>query len=178
MAGSCRIHLLGEFAVEVDGRPVPPRAWRRDSAALVKLLALASAHHMLQSELISRMWPGLPEQTGRSALERAAKDLRKALHDDRAVTVEGSRLRLWPHGELWVDAHSFTAHAKHSRSDDHRMAALALYVGDLLPDDVDATWTEPLRTRLRLMHLELMRDPDSATPEWIDLRSAAVATGA
>ncbi|HTL24947.1 MAG TPA: bacterial transcriptional activator domain-containing protein, partial [Mycobacteriales bacterium] len=82
----------------------------------------------------------------------------------------------WPLGELWVDALAFTAHAKHSRSIDHRAAALALYRGDLLPEDVDAWWTEPMRTRLRLMHLELLRDPDSGTPPWIDLRTAALAT--
>jgi DNA-binding SARP family transcriptional activator len=176
MAGTCRIHLLGGFAVEVDRRPVPPRAWRRESADLVKVLALAPSHHVDQDELLSRLWPELPAPAGLKELHRAARDVCKALHDGRAVTVEGTRLRLWPLGELWVDALAFTAHAKHGRSPDHRAEALALYTGDLLPEDLDAWWTEPMRTRLRLMHLELLRDPDSGTPPWIDLRSAAVLT--
>lgn len=174
MAGSCRIRLLGAFDVTLDDRPLPPRAWRRDSASLVKVLALTPAHHLDAGEVIGRLWPTLSPQDGQAALHRAIKDTRKALRDDRAVTVEGPRLRLWPHGELWVDVHAFAARAKHSRSIDNRTAALALYRGDLLPADVDSGWTEPLRTRLRLMHLELLRDPDSNTPEWIDLRSSAL----
>lgn len=173
MAGTCRVTLLGHFTVDVDGRAVPSGAWRPDSADLVKALALAPAHHLTEDELLSRLWPTLPRSAGASALHRAVKHVRKVLRDERAVTVEGPRLRLWPCGELWVDAHAFTAHAKHSQSVDHRAAAVALYRGDLLPDDVDSWWTEPMRTRLRLMHLELLRDPDSSTPEWIDLRSAA-----
>lgn len=174
MAGSCRIRLLGEFAVTLNDLPLPPRAWRRDSASLVKVLALSPAHHLDEAEVLSRLWPSLPLAEGRAALHRAVKDARKALHDDRAVTVEGQRLRLWPHGELWVDAHAFTARAKHSRNIENRAAALELYGGDLLPDDGEAWWTEPLRTRLRLMHLELLRDPESNTPAWIDLRTATL----
>lgn len=174
MAGPCRIHLLGAFSVEVEGRPVPARAWRRESADLVKVLALAPSHLLDEGEVVSRLWPTLPRPVAHRELARAVKDVNKALHDGRAVTTEGDRLRLWPLGELWVDALAFTAHAKHSRSLDHRAAALALYRGDLLPEDVDAWWTEPMRTRLRLMHLELLRDPDSGTPPWIDLRTAAL----
>lgn len=174
MAGSCRIRLLGDFAVELDDRPLPPRAWRRDSASLVKVLALAPAHHLDADEVLQRLAPADASHHAQAALQRAVKDTRKALRDDRAVTVEGSRLRLWPHGELWVDVHAFAARAKHSRSIDNRTAALSLYRGDLLPADIDAWWTEPLRTRLRLMHLELLRDPRSNTPAWIDLRSPAL----
>ncbi len=127
---------------------------------------------------MSRLWPALTPEHGSSELGRAIKNVRKALHDDLAITIEGERLRLWPHAELWVDAHAFAVHAKHSRSIVNRVAALALYRGDLLPEDLDAWWTEPMRTRLRLMHLELRRDPDSGQPEWIDLRSAALISGA
>lgn len=175
MAGCCRIRLLGDFAVTVDDRLLPPRAWRRDSASLVKVLALTPSHHAEVDEVLSRLWPGLDHKDGYGALQRAVKDARRAMRDDRAVTVEGQRLRLWPHGDLWVDAHAFTARAKHSRTRQNRVEALALYGGDLLPGDGDdARWTEPLRTRLRLMHLELLRDPDSGTPPWIDLRSATL----
>ncbi|HUR15586.1 MAG TPA: hypothetical protein VM097_14015 [Mycobacteriales bacterium] len=178
MAGTCRIRLLGDFAVDVDRHPVSPKAWRRESADLVKVLALAPSHRLEQEEVLRRLWPALPVAAGLKELHRAAKDVRKALCDGRAVTHEGTRLRLWPLGELWVDALAFTAHAKHARSPDHRTEAVALYTGDLLPDDLDAWWTEPMRTRLRLMHLELLRDPDSGTPPWIDLRSAAALTQA
>jgi DNA-binding SARP family transcriptional activator len=169
MAGPCRIHLLGTFSVDVDRRPVPPRAWRRESAGLVKVLALAPAHLLDQDEVVSRLWPALPLAAAHKELQRAIKDVNKALGDGRSVVTEGTRVRLWPLGELWVDALAFTAHAKHSRSLDHRTAALALYRGDLLPGD-ELPGLAALRTRLRLMHLELLRDPHSGTPAWVDLR--------
>lgn len=174
MAGPCRIHLLGTFSVDVDRHPVSPRAWRRESAGLVKILALAPSHHLDDEEVVSMLWPHLPLPLGLKELHRAVKDVNRALGDGRSIVREGHRLRLWPLGELWVDALAFAAHAKHGRSPDHRAQALALYRGDLLCEDVDASWTEPLRTRLRFMHLELLRDPDSGTPPWIDLRAAAL----
>ena len=42
MVASYDIRLLGQFAVRVDGQPVPAGAWRHKRAAeLVKILALA-----------------------------------------------------------------------------------------------------------------------------------------
>ena len=83
--------------------------------------------------------------------------------------LEGERLRLWPYGELWVDAHTFASRAKHAKIREQREEATRLYRGDLLPED-ELDGLSPLRTRLRLMHLELLRDPDSGTPSWVDLR--------
>ena len=171
MGGTCQVRLLGGFAVEVDSVPLPSSAWRSEGAAqLVKLLALAPSHHLTRTDVIAQLWPMLSPRDADAHLKRAVKDSRKTLRDDRAVTVEGDRLRLWPHGELRVDVHTFAATAKHARLPEQRRAATALYRGDLLPED-RAPWADPLRTRLRLVHLELLRDPDSGTPAWIDLRT-------
>jgi DNA-binding SARP family transcriptional activator len=174
VAGTLTVRLLGGFDAEVDGRPVPPQAWRSDSDQLVKLLALEPTHHMLWPEVVERLWPMTPPRDAVKLLERAIKDVCKALHDGRAITVEGERLRLWPFGNLRVDAHTFAAHAKHAKSPQQRAEADAMYRGDLLPRD-DEPWTSALRTRLRLVHLELLRDPDSGTPAWVDLRDPVFA---
>ena len=60
MAAPCRVHLLGAFAVDVDGRTIAPRSWNRESADLVKVLALAPSHHLEHDQVISRLWPTLP----------------------------------------------------------------------------------------------------------------------
>ncbi|TPJ64968.1 hypothetical protein FJ471_14820, partial [Mesorhizobium sp. B2-7-1] len=52
------IHLLGRFAVSVDGRAIPGADWRRDrAAALVKLLALKPAHRMHREQAMETFWP-------------------------------------------------------------------------------------------------------------------------
>jgi DNA-binding SARP family transcriptional activator len=169
VAAPCRIRLLGGFDVEVGGRPVPPAAWRPDASLLVKVLALEPAHHLQRRDVLERVWPLLPPQEAEPLLRRALKDACKAMLDGRAITVEGERLRLWPYGELWVDAHTFAARAKHARVREQRQEATRLYRGDLLPTD-ELPGLAGLRTRLRLMHLELLRDPESGTPPWVDLR--------
>jgi len=174
VAAGCQVRLLGGFSVELDGRAVPERAWPSgDAADLVKVLALDIGHHVGREDVVSRLWPTLSRHEAARALHHAVKEVRRALHDERAVTEEADSLRLWPHGELHVDAHAFAAAARHARLPDQRAAAAALYAGDLLPDD-ERPWTEPLRTRLRLAHLELLRDPDGSMPAWIDLRELTV----
>jgi DNA-binding SARP family transcriptional activator len=169
MAGTCRIHLLGGFQVDVDFRPVPDDAWRGKSRDLVALLALEPTHHLQCEQVIERLWPYASAKDAQRELGRALKDARKAMRDGRAITTEGERLRLWPHGDLMVDAHTFAARAKHARNAEQRETALELYRGELLPGWPDPA-LEALRARLRLTYLELLRDPTSGTPQWIDLR--------
>ena len=70
------IRLLGKFEVAVDGRPVPPDAWRRrDPAALVKLLALSRGHRMLRERVIDALWPDLLEEQALPRLHKAAFDV-------------------------------------------------------------------------------------------------------
>ena len=169
VATPCRIRLLGGFDVEVGGRAVPPAAWQPDASLLVKVLALEPTHHLLRADVFDRVWPLMPPHEADPLLKRALKDACRALLDGNAITVEGERLRLWPYGELTVDAHTFAARAKHAKVPEQRQQATALYRGDLLPDD-ELPGLAALRTRLRLMYLELMRDPASGTPAWVDLR--------
>lgn len=171
MGTVCRVHLLGGFAVEVDGVLLPQSAWRHpDTGDLVALLAIEPTHRLRQIDVINELWAGEPYRDALRKLDKTIKGICKATHDKRAVTTEGDHLRLWPHGELDVDVHAFTARAKHAKRSDQRAAALAIYAGELLPDRREATWTEPIRTRSTLMYLELQRDPNSNAPAWIDLR--------
>ena len=59
---SVEIQLLGRFEVLVDGRPVPAQVWHhRRAASLLKLLALASGHHVHREQVIEALWPHLPQ---------------------------------------------------------------------------------------------------------------------
>ena len=53
MVASYEIRLLGQFAVRVDGQPVPAGAWRHKRAAeLVKILALADTHRLHSGQIM------------------------------------------------------------------------------------------------------------------------------
>lgn len=159
MAHDIRVAVLGGFDVSVDGRPVPDGAWRRNRArALVKLLALARGHRLHREQLMDALWPPLDP-------DAAAGNLRKAMYFARQV-VGAPHIRA--HGELiafeapvlWVDVDEFESAAQAG----DRSRALALYRGDLLPEDRFEPWTEDPRERLRLRLHTLLLD-EAATLE-------------
>jgi DNA-binding SARP family transcriptional activator len=159
MAPSCAVRLLGGFVVEVDGRPVPPAAWRhRRGADLVKLLALAAQHRLHREELMDRLWPELGSEAAAANLRKAIHYARRALGGKGAIDLEGDMLVLWPTGDLSVDSVRVEAEATKALASGADLEAVAdLFTGDLLPEDRYADWTEPHRERLRARHLELLR---------------------
>jgi DNA-binding SARP family transcriptional activator len=147
---------MGRFQVLVDGRPVPDAAWQhRRAAELIKLLALADAHRAHSEWLQEEMFAGL-------APAAAAANLRKAVHYAR--TALGSPDALRRHDEFLelcnavVDAEDFEQRALQAL---HRMTsvarAAATYGGDLLPEDRYAPWAEAHRSRLRALHIQLLK---------------------
>jgi len=169
MGSSLQVRVLGGIAVELEGVHV---AVKHGAAELVALLAMEPSGRLRKEEVAQRLWPDLSRGAGGKALDKAVKDVRKALHDDRAVTDEGDHVRLWPHGSLVVDVHAFLAHAKHAHREEQRAAAMELYRGDVLAG-ADRPWAEPIRTRARLAFLQLQLDRDAA-PEHVDLREPLV----
>jgi predicted ATPase/DNA-binding SARP family transcriptional activator/DNA-binding CsgD family transcriptional regulator len=151
-----RIWLLDGFGVSVGSRSIDPDAWRlRKSAALVKLLALASGHRMHREQAMDLLWP----DSGRRS---ASNNLRSVLHAARKVldpnigfiylASEGKSLALCPEGDLWVDVDAFEAAlatARRTREPAVYRAALGLYAGELLPDDRYEDWAEDRRWELR-----------------------------
>jgi DNA-binding SARP family transcriptional activator len=158
-----RIHLLGAFAVTVDGAAVPEGGWRlRKAKTLVKLLALAPGRRLHREQAIAALWPD-------RAPAAAASNLQQVLHVARGQ-LDGSRkkrgfLRLdddvlsLPGGErLWIDVEAFRREAVaalRSGEPQRAAAALELYTGPLLPEDRHESWTEPARGELERLREEL-----------------------
>ena len=80
-----RVQLLGEFGVEVGGRPVDASRWRLHKArTVVKLLALDPAQRLHREFLLELLWADLPPPA-------AANNLHQALHSARrALAGEGT----------------------------------------------------------------------------------------
>ena len=144
MAEDLRISVLGGFRAEVGGRHVAEDAWRRSgAAALVKLLAVTPSHRMHREQLIDVLWPGLDLAAGTRRLTKALHFARRALAAGQ-VRLRDDLLSLEA-DDLWVDVDAFESAAR--RGDIEQ--ALALYTGDLLPENRFDQWAEPRRVQLR-----------------------------
>ncbi|MGH2692971.1 MAG: AfsR/SARP family transcriptional regulator, partial [Actinomycetota bacterium] len=150
MVGSCRVFLLGGFRVELDGAVVPPGAWRhRRGADLVKILALAPGHRLHRERIIDALWPGLSPEAGAANLRKAIHFARGALGGGEAVEAGTDMVELWPVGGLEVDADLLESSADEQ--------AVALYAGDLLPEDEYEAWAQDARQRLRGRFVEALK---------------------
>jgi predicted ATPase/DNA-binding SARP family transcriptional activator len=162
------INLLGGFEVLVDGVPIPDEAWRRrDSAALVKLLALSGGHRMPREQVLDALWPDLLVDQGAPRLHKAAYFARAALGHRDSVVLSRDAVSLFPAGDVVVDVDRFDEAAADGAP---ALAAEAVerYRGGLLPDDLYEPWTEEPRERLRLRYLELL----GALRRWDQLLAA------
>jgi DNA-binding SARP family transcriptional activator/pimeloyl-ACP methyl ester carboxylesterase len=156
------VQVLGGFAVRVDGVPVDDAAWvRRHASALVKLLALAPAHRLHREQVLDALWPDVDPSLATPRLHKAAHYARRALGFADGVALSRDTVSLCPGAELVVDADVFAGAVRDGRVDD----ALAIYRGELLPDDRYEEWAFVARERFALQHRELLR----AAERWDEL---------
>jgi len=172
-----RIRLLGEFQVSVDIRPIPSEVWRRRKAAtLVKLLAIQPEHRLHRERLLELLWPDLDLQAGRRNLHHTLHVTRQILHPLGSVLrLELDHVFFEPSEFPWVDVEAFetlAARARHTRLPADYQAALAIYAGDLLPDDLYEDWAIARRAGLKSLALELFLELATVLVQRNDAESA------
>ncbi|MCV2490714.1 hypothetical protein OF117_15245 [Geodermatophilus sp. YIM 151500] len=176
-----RIWLLGGFRVSVDGRDVPDDRWRlRKSRALVAMLALAPGHRLHREQLVDALWPDLPPDSADNQLRKALHEARRCLDPDPAATyrflVPGERLALRPGTEVDVAAFDDAlAVARRGRDPAAYAIALALYGGELLPDERYDAWTREERDRLAAEHVAALVEQARLLEARADLDAAGAA---
>ena len=150
------LDLLGGFRVRVGGKPVDDDVWRRRRpAAVLKLLALEPSHRLHREQLADLLWPEHDPAAGAANLRKAIFLARAALDD----VAEGGAGHLASVGELVrllgdglsIDVERFRtslAAARRERDPAAYVAALALYRGELLPEDRYDEWASVLREEL------------------------------
>ena len=178
-----RIELLGGFRVACGARAVPAAAWRRrKAAALVKLLALAPGHRLHREQVYELLWPEFDPDAAANNLHRTLHAARRALEPDLGPAVPSAYLRLHggelrlasPRG-LWIDVAAFETAAAGRAGDPAAVpieAALALYGGDLLPEDRYEEWAADRRDRLRGVYLALLLELARQHEARLDLAAA------
>jgi predicted ATPase/DNA-binding SARP family transcriptional activator len=156
------IRLLGGFDVEVDGRAVPARAWSlRKGADLVKLLALSPGHRLHREQLMDALWPDKDPDAAANNLYQAVHAARNALgRDGQRPWIEVRRgVVSFGSDDVWVDVDAFEAAATGRDGDrDAAADALALYRGDLLPEDRYEEWPTGRRESLAAAWRRLVRE--------------------
>ncbi|NYJ03751.1 alpha/beta hydrolase [Petropleomorpha daqingensis] len=155
------VRLLGSFAVEVDGRPVPAGAWeRRDASGLVKLLALRPERRLHREQVMDLMWPELGVSEAAPRLHKAAHYARRALGCADALVLRDDVVALLPGGPVTVDADDFERAAAEALANGMPGTAAAVldrFPGEPLPDDAYAEWADEARDRLTVLRRRLLR---------------------
>ena len=156
MAGPSKssVTLLGGFAAAAAGAAVPDSAWRlRKAKDLVKLLALADGHRLHREQAMDALWPDRGPDSAANNLNQAVHAARRALGADAIPLLEGV-LRL----EADVDVDTFeqaAADARRERTPQACRRALALYGGELLPENRYDDWASLEREHLADLHAKL-----------------------
>jgi predicted ATPase len=149
-----RLTLLGGFAASVDGVDVPDSAWRLKKAReLVKLLALASGNRLHREVAMDVLWPQLAPAAAANNLNQAVHIARRALGAE-TITLRDEVLSLAADVDLElleraaVDARRLGTATAYG-------AALALYRGELLPENRYDDWTDDRREAFAALAAEL-----------------------
>ena len=154
------LRLLGGFALEYAGRPLPLIPGVGQS--LLAYLATHSDRTHTRELLAGTFWPNEPESAARRRLSQTLWQLQTALQEADGgdlIITSASEIGIAP-AALWVDVAEFdTLLASASRREDSLAeiadleAAITMYRGDFLAGFYDE-WSELERTRLRHAYLE------------------------
>lgn len=159
-----RVGLLGQFRLSLDNQDLPAPAQRRKKASdLIKLLALQPKQRLHRAQVLEALWPDLEEKSGMNNLHQNLYHARRMLEPQlsrgarpRFLTFEHETLVLYAGGPVEVDFAEFVRLVSQARQQSDAalyQAALALYRGDLLPEDIYQDWTEPQREEARSLYL-------------------------
>jgi DNA-binding SARP family transcriptional activator len=163
-----RIALLGGFRVFVGSCDITTAfRLKRRPASLLKLLALTPGHALHRELVEDRLWPDLDGDSAANNLHQTLHQLRRLLEpclaDGRCssfLVLEANVLRLRAPGALWIDVEAFEIAAQSAIGDAARVAhleaAIALYGGDLLPEELFEDWIAPRRDALRGRYCDLL----------------------
>ena len=151
------VTLLGGFAADIGGTPVAQSAWRLKKAReLVKLLALAPGHRLHREQAMDLLWGDREPAAAANNLNQAVYVARRALD---AESIEGRDEVLVLVADVDVDRFAVAAaDARRTRTPGAYRAALALYGGELLPENRYDDWAAERRDELADLAEELSQE--------------------
>ena len=160
-----QVSCFGGFRVQLADEQVDLGSLRPRARALLRLLALTPEHDVHRERLVDALWPGVDLSVGTRRLQVAVSSVRQLLeqnglpgadiltrHGDayRLALPAGSTVDIRSFESALRDAASCAARGDTAGSARARAEALALYTGDLLPEDGPAEYVVDDRDRFRL----------------------------
>ncbi len=161
------VRLLGRFSVRRDGVEVPPTEFRgRLTGRLVRVLATRPGALVPRDVLIDALWPEHPPADPDANLNVLVARARKALGDARLIGTGPGGYFFDAVGTCTLDAEEFTVRASAGRALlaagqaqaalRELLAALDLWSGEPLPEDLYEDWAQARRTDLTSIYLETL----------------------
>jgi len=164
---SLAIFTLGPFRVVRSGQVIDEWHGTR-SQVILKYLVSQGPKPVARDFLMSTFWPEADDESARRNLHQAIYNLRQALRFEaeavRPILLERGHYRLNVGASIWIDLQEFQARLRSARAlaragtTDRAArewsAALELYQGDFLAEDVDDHWILPPREAFRRDFIE------------------------
>jgi DNA-binding SARP family transcriptional activator len=160
-----QVRLLGGFGVERVGPAGVVSCWQRRSAkTLTKLLAAHPRHALHREQIIDILWPGADIESALNSFGKALHAARHAFepelprrHNSTYLRLEDSMLAL-DMEHVAIDADRFEQLAQDAlrrREVSAFERALAVYSGELLPEDRYEDWCAERRSFLAELHVRV-----------------------
>ncbi len=162
-----RVQTLGDFQVWLGAVLVASHGWRREKARLLFQVLLTFRHTFLERDQICEfLWPEADPISAQRNFKSTLNALYQVLEPGRDsgdesafVLREGTRYRLRPGADLWLDAELFLVGVRaalHNPEEhfEQLQSALCLYLGEYLPSALYETWAAEERERLAALFLE------------------------
>lgn len=163
-----RIHTLGRFGIQIDGRALPARALRQQKPMeLLQCVIALGGRSVHKDSLSASLWPDADGDDAANSYSVTLHRLRRLLEYDNALIAHGGGLTI-NNEVVWVDAWTFerilnqidrSMRAPGGRDAETPLdrllhEAMPLYQGGFLPHGAHKPWGLSFHERLRsrLMH--------------------------
>ncbi len=155
-------HGFGNLRVEMHGREVTDLEWRSEKSKEMFFFFLCNRRPLRKEEIVTALWPDLPDDKTGSLFHSNLYRLRKALYPE-CIAKDSGRYILDPQGTFWFDVEEFQEALKAAEElpagGDEAIAlmekARALYAGQFA-SEFYSEWAETLRWQLEEQHMRLL----------------------
>ena len=155
-------YAFGNLRVEMNGREVTDLEWRSEKSKEMFFFFLCNRRPLRKEEIVTALWPDLPEEKTTSLFHSNLYRLRQALYPE-CIAKESGRYILDPQGSFWFDGDEFQEALKQAEGlppeSDEAVAAmekaLARYTG-AFGQEFYTEWVETMRWQLEEQHMRLL----------------------
>lgn len=160
------VHMLGRFVITIQDVELTLAASR--SLSLLKYLLFYHKQKIPREVLMDVFWPDASSRTGRNNLNVALHSIRRAVRPATALPMilyKDGTYAIAPDMQVWLDVEEFERLVNAGQRMEARNqlaavsqyeAAISIYQGDFLPENLYEEWTILERERLRAAYLETL----------------------